>query len=138
MEFGFFDPGEYDQLISLWARAGLPFDGEKRDSRENLTRQCQDDHVAMPTLKDKGRLIGFIIATFDGRKGWINRLAIDPDYRRRQLASKLVKKAEEILIEMGANVIAALVNDDNSASQSLCRHCGYERCESIIYFRRKV
>lgn len=138
MEFGSFDPDEYDQLISLWIRADLPFDREKRDSRESLIRQCQDDHAAMLTLKDKGRLVGSIIATFDGRKGWMNRLAIDPDYRRRQLAYKLVQKAEEVLIKMGATVIAALVNDDNYASQSLCRHCGYESCKDIIYFRKKI
>lgn len=106
MELGFFDPDEYDQLVSLWVRAGLPFDREKRDSRESLTRQCQDNHTAMLTLKDKERLVGSIIATFDGRKGWINRLAIDPDYRRRQLASKLVKEAEKVLIKMGTTVIA--------------------------------
>jgi len=138
MEFSFFDPAEYEKLISLWERSGLPFEGKKRDSRESLTRQCQDDHITILILKDGTRLVGSIIVTFDGRKGWMNRLAIDPDYRRRQLASELIKKAEEVLINMGATIIAALVNDDNLASQSLCHHCGFELHRDIIYFRKKV
>ena len=44
-----------------------------------------------------GKLVGIVVATHDGRKGWINRLAVHPDYRRRGIAKKLIEEAEEYL-----------------------------------------
>ena len=35
-------------------------------------------------LLEQSKLIGVCIANWDGRRGWINRLAIDPDFRGRQ------------------------------------------------------
>ncbi|MBU0614590.1 MAG: GNAT family N-acetyltransferase, partial [Nanoarchaeota archaeon] len=45
-----------------------------------------DDNVIILVLRHEGRIIGTSIGTFDGRKGWINRVAVDPDFRGRRLA----------------------------------------------------
>jgi ribosomal protein S18 acetylase RimI-like enzyme len=136
MEIESFRIDEYDQLLSLWERTGLSYDRADRDSRESIERQIFDDHVAILTLKDKGRIVGSIIASCDGRKGWINRLAVDPDYRGRRLAARLVEKAEEALSEMEVKVIAALVEDNNFSSMAAFRHCGYEAWSEVVYFRK--
>ncbi len=136
MEIESFRINEYDQMLSLWERTGLSYDRADRDSRESIERQIFDDHVAILTLKDKGRIIGSIVASSDGRKGWINRLAVDPDYRGRRLAARLVEKAEEALSEMGVKVIAALVEENNFPSMAAFRHCGYEAWSEIVYFRK--
>ena len=97
MEITTFAIDHYDDLLSLWGRCGLPYEKDGRDSREQLDRQILDDHVAILVLKDDdGRLIGSVIGTFDGRRGWINRLAVDPEYRGRRLAARLVEKAEAL------------------------------------------
>jgi len=136
MEIESFRINEYDQMLSLWERTGLSYDRADRDSRESIERQIFDDHVAILTLKDKGRIIGSIVASSDGRKGWINRLAVDPDYRGRRLAARLVEKAEEALSEMGVKVIAALVEENNFPSMAAFRHCGYEAWSETVYFRK--
>ena len=138
MEIESFIIDEYDQLLSLWERTGLSYDRADRDSRESIERQIFDDHVAILTLKDKGRIIGSIIASSDGRKGWINRLAVDPDYRGRRLAARLVEKAEETLSEIGVRVIATLVEDNNFPSMAAFRHCGYEAWSEVVYFRKTL
>lgn len=138
MEIESFIIDEYDQLLSLWERTGLSYDRADRDSRESIERQIFDDHMAILTLKDKGRIIGSIIASSDGRKGWINRLAVDPDYRGRRLAARLVEKAEEALSEMGVRVIATLVEDNNFPSMAAFRHCGYKAWSEVVYFRKTL
>lgn len=129
---------DYDDMIALWQRAALPHDKEKRDSREAIERQMFDDHVAILTLKDNGRMIGVIVATYDGRKGWLNRLAIDPDFRGRRLAARLIEAAEAKLVEMGATIFAGLIEDQNFPSMAAFKHCGYEGWDHIVYFRKKL
>lgn len=129
---------DYDDLISLWDRTGLPYEKDGRDSRQAMEKQIFDDHVFILTLKNDSQLIGSIVASSDGRKGWISRLAIDPEYRGKRLAARLVEKAEEMLAEIGINIIGALIEDQNSPSMAAFRHCGYEGWAEIKYFRKKL
>jgi GNAT superfamily N-acetyltransferase len=137
MEIGLFGIEEYDELTALWSRCGLPFDRDDRDGRLRMEQQMYDDHVVILTLRDDhSRLIGSVIGSYDGRKGWINRLAIDPEFRGRRLAARLIEKVEERLAEMGARVMAALIEDKNFPSMAAFTHCGYEGWDEIVYFRK--
>ena len=76
------------------------------------------------------------------RKGWINRLAVDPDHRGRGHAGRLVAAAEEVLREQGMHVIAVLIESDNAASLALFQKAGYvdPRCagsDSGIHYLTK-
>jgi len=129
---------DYDEMIALWERAGLSHDKERRDSRAEIERQLLDDHMAFIALRHEGKMIGVIIASYDGRKGWLNRLAIDPDWRGRRLAARLIEAGEARLAEMGAVVIGGLIEDQNFPSMAAFKHCGYEAWEHIVYFRKKL
>lgn len=139
MDIGLFTIDDYDDLIALWGRCGLPYDKRDRDSRRRIEEQIYDDHVVILTLKtEEGRMIGAVIGTYDGRKGWINRLAVDPDYRGHRLAARLMEKVEEMLVEMGARIFAALIEEENFPSMAAFKHCGYEGWDNIVYFRKEL
>jgi len=139
MEIGLLNIDEYDELIALWERCGLSFDRDNRDRQDKIEKQLFDDHVVILTMKtDEGEMIGSVVGSFDGRKGWINRLAVDPEYRGRRLAARMIEKAEEMLAEMGAGIIAALIEDVNFPSMAAFRNCGYEGWDHIVYFRKKL
>lgn len=129
---------DYDELINLWKRAGLPYDAEERDNRASIERQIFDPVVEILVLRDEDKMIGSVIASSDGRKGWINRLAVDPDYRGRRLAARLLERAEEFLIGKGLTIIAALIEDENFPSMAAFRRAGYEGWDKIVYFRKKL
>jgi ribosomal protein S18 acetylase RimI-like enzyme len=139
MIIGHFTIQDYDDLLALWDKSGLPYDKDDRDSREKIERQLFDDHIFILTMKtDEGRLIGSVIGSSDGRKGWINRLAIDPDYRGHRLGQRLLEKCEELLRESGVEIFAALIEDANFPSMALFRRSGYEGWDKIVYFRKKL
>lgn len=139
MQISIFTIREYDDLLALWDRCGLPYDKNGRDSREKIEQQLYDDHVVILTLKtDEGRLVGSIIGSYDGRKAWINRLAVDPDFRGRRLAARLIEEVEAHLAEMGAAIFGALIEDLNFPSMAAFKHCGYEGWDTIVYFRKKL
>jgi ribosomal protein S18 acetylase RimI-like enzyme len=132
------DLDDYDDLLSLWRLAGLhSIRPEGRDSREAIARQLASGVLTMLGLEADGRLVAAVIVTHDSRKGWINRLAVDPDYRRRGYGLRLIEASEALLGEQGISITAALVMSDNTASLALFQKAGYVEIDSGIHYLTK-
>jgi len=129
---------DYDELLALWQRAGLhSLKPWGRDSRASLARQLTSTVQTILGLEVDGQLVGAVVATHDSRKGWINRLAVDPDHRRRGYGARLIVAAEEALHEQGIHVIAALVESDNPTPLALFRKVGYVEIDPSIHYLTK-
>jgi ribosomal protein S18 acetylase RimI-like enzyme len=112
--------------MSVWQRAGLhSLRPRGRDSREAMARQLASGTHTLIGLEQRGELIGVVLATHDGRKGWINRLAVLPEHRRQGHATRLVAEAERVLRAQGMTVIGILVEAGNDASLALFGNLGY-------------
>ena len=84
-----------DEIVALWKRAGAT--ASVTDRPDDVRRAAARDEVAFViALSDDGeaRIIGSIIGTFDGWRGNIYRLAVDPAHRRRGVARALVAEVE--------------------------------------------
>jgi ribosomal protein S18 acetylase RimI-like enzyme len=103
-------------------------------SREAVARQLASGAVTILGLEVEGRLAAVALVSHDGRKGWINRLAVDPDYRRRGYGSQLVDAAVRLLREKGIRVVAALVTSDNEASLGLLSKAGFTDAGDAIHY----
>ena len=127
---------DYDAILVLWQRAGLDtIRPQGRDSREAFADQLARGQVVLG-LEDAGRLVACVVITDDTRKGWINRLAVEPDYRRQGLAARLVAEAEKELRARGIQVFAALIENENATSLSLFQREGY-KTENIYYVSKR-
>jgi len=128
---------DYAALISLWEKAGLPYKPEGRDSKENIKRQIGQDCSIYLVAEIDGKIIGSVLATHDGRKGWINRIAVAPEYRKRGIAAKLVEEVENRIRQLGIDIIACLVEDWNTSSMEVFEKLGYTKHRDIIYFTKR-
>lgn len=128
---------DYDSMIRVFNACGLEPRVRGRDSRANIARQLRANRTLYLGAFDGPRLVGTVLGTHDTRKGWINRLAVLPEYRRRGIAGRLLRACEHGLRDQGIEILAALVESDNAASQALFTKHGYETTD-ILYFRRKV
>jgi len=127
---------DYNAILALWQRAGLDtIRPQGRDSREAFADQLARGQVVLG-LEEAGRLVACIVITDDTRKGWINRLAVDPGYRRQGLAARLIVEAEQALREKGIHVFAALVEHENTASLSLFQREGY-KTHNVAYISKR-
>lgn len=126
------------EIIHLWQRAGLHIRPEGRDSLAAFTEQMASGVQTPLGLRDGGRLVAVVLATHDSRKGWINRLAVDPDYQRQGLAIRLIHLCEQHFQHHGIDVWAALIEDWNEASLALFREAGYLVHDDVIYASRRA
>jgi ribosomal protein S18 acetylase RimI-like enzyme len=128
---------DYQEIMDLWTRAGLAIRGEGRDSASAFSRQMQWGVQRVVGLRDGGRLVAVAVLTHDGRKGWINRLAVAPAYRRRGLAQRLIAEAERWFTQdLGLEVWAALIEKHNLASKALFEEAGYEHIDLFYVSKR--
>lgn len=132
-----FKMSDYDRVIELWQQGNLPLKPKGRDSREEIERQIQLSNVIFLVAESAGKVIGTVLATHDGRKGWINRLAVDPAFRGQGLGQILIKEAEKELEKERIMMFAALIEEDNLPSINLFEKLGYEYHPEIKYFTRK-
>lgn len=133
-----FRPGDYGRVMELWAEGGLPLKPQGRDTRENIVRQVALPNVRFLVAEDgDGRVVGTVLATHDGRKGWINRLAVDAALRRRGLGARLVAEAERWLEAQGLDILACLIEDGNAVSMAVFESLGYKKHPEIVYFAKR-
>ena len=128
---------DHAAILALWQRAGLhSIRPEGRDSQSEFEKQFARGQIAIG-LEENGQLIGVVIATHDTRKGWINRLAIDPNQRRKGYGEQLVHAAEDALHEVGMHLIAAFIEEGNTASLTLFEKLGYAAHRHITYVSKR-
>ena len=128
---------DYDALINLWGDAGLPYRPLGRDTSEKIAREMARPDTAFFGIFEDGKMIATGLATFDGRKGWINRVAVHPDCRSRGLGSEIIVACEQFLDEIGAEIIGILIEDYNTPSMDLFGKHDYVFGEGIHYFSKR-
>ncbi|MGQ9477980.1 MAG: GNAT family N-acetyltransferase [Candidatus Bipolaricaulia bacterium] len=131
-------PEDYEEMSALWERAGLSYRPQGRDSRAAIAAQMRRDPDLFLGACAGGRLVGIVIGSDDGRKGWINRLAVDPAYRRRGIAQALIAEVERRLRGRGREIIAVLVEEWNQPSLALFQGCGYLLDRTILYLSKRT
>ena len=128
---------DYDAVLALWKESKLPCKPRGRDSRTNLQKQLGQMMVRFLVAEMEGKVIGTVLASHDGRKGWINRLAVTKDFLRKGVAKRLLQEAETWLGQEGIDIAACLVEDDNEPSIRCFLAAGYTRHADIIYFSKR-
>ncbi len=82
-------------------------------------------------------LLDSVIGTHDGRKGWINRVAVDPEYQKKGIAKELISKVEKKLDDLGIDIVACLIEDWNDRSMKVFEKLGYIKHKEVIYFSKR-
>jgi GNAT superfamily N-acetyltransferase len=127
----------YEEIIKLWTRASLPYKQKGRDRKEAIAAEMKANPEFFLGSFEDNRLVGMVIISCDMRKGWLNRLAVDPDYRHCGIAKALIDESEKILRKHGIRIFCALIEDYNTASEELFKECGYVEHRDIIYFSKR-
>jgi len=130
--------GDYDTLIKLWEASGLPYKPLGRDSRENIEKEVKTNNCKFLFAQYKDKYIGSALITHDGRKGWINRVVVLPEYRNKGIAGKLVDAGENWLKEQGIGIFACQIEGYNDESFEAFKKMGYIPFEGIRYLTKRI
>lgn len=132
-------PGTEDDaaaVLALWREAEGP--QSPTDNEEGVGRLLRRDPDALLVAEGDGAVVGSLIVGWDGWRGCFYRLAVDPAWRRRGIGTALVQTGEELLRELGALRLTALVASTDLQAIGLWRAVGYERQPGTHRYVRMV
>jgi ribosomal protein S18 acetylase RimI-like enzyme len=125
---------EIDEVMALWREAaaepGVP------DEPAAVAALLDRDAESLLVAVDGDRLVGAIVAAWDGWRGSMYRLAVLPDHRRAGVGLELVNAAEDLLRSRGARRIQALVYETDVRARAFWEAAGYVLDERLVRYVR--
>jgi 4-oxalocrotonate tautomerase family enzyme len=122
-------------VIDLWHRCNLvvPQNEPKKDIETKL--RVQPDLLFVGTIND--RIVATVMAGYDGHRGWIYYLAVDPDHQRKQIGRRMMEKAESKLKKLGCPKINLQVRTSNQAVISFYERLGFSN-DNVIGLGKRL
>jgi Acetyltransferases len=120
----------------LWQEVGLtrPWNSPHQDISRKLSVQPELFLVA----EDDRKIVGSVMAGYDGHRGWLYYLASSPSRRGEGIARRLVAHAEELLIELGCPKVQLMVRPENNVAQGFYAALEYEPFETWTTGKRLI
>jgi ribosomal protein S18 acetylase RimI-like enzyme len=121
-------------VIALWQHCGLvvPWHDPARDIAQKMAWQPDLFLVG----EQDGRIVASVMAGYEGHRGWINYLAVDPDRRQRGHGRMMMAAAEDALRTLGCPKINLQVRASNEAVRDFYQRLGYAVDEVISFGKR--
>ena len=118
-----FKEGDVETLVSLWnmCKLTVPWNNPYKDIARKL--KVQAELFLVGYLEDK--LIASVMAGYDGHRGWINYLAVHPDFQARGYGKQLMDNVENGLRELGCPKINLQIREGNDKVFSYYQKLGF-------------
>lgn len=123
-------------VIQLWERCRLtrPWN----DPRKDIARKLAVRRDLFLVAEEAGEIIGSVMIGWDGHRGWINYLAVAPEFRRRGLGRRLMDEAETRLLREGCPKVNLQVRAENPEVVAFYQRLGYAIEESVSMGKRLI
>ncbi len=112
------------QAVELWERTGLtrPWNDAAADARQALSTETS----TILALVHGGSLQATVMAGFDGHRGWLYYVAVDPQLQSRGLGKRIVQEAIEWLKDRGAVKVQLMIRSENKKAAEFYEALGFE------------
>lgn len=100
MQVRAYKEADHDQVVALW-RTAFPDAPARNDPVRDIARKLAVQPELFLVASVDRRVVGTVMAGFDGHRGWVHLVAVDPHHRRRGVGTALMRRAEELLDGMG-------------------------------------
>ncbi|HSG26997.1 MAG TPA: GNAT family acetyltransferase [Candidatus Krumholzibacterium sp.] len=129
-----------EAVIGLWKTSQLvvPWNDPSKDIDRKL--RVDSDLFLVGSIAADGKdekIVASVMGGYEGHRGWINYLAVDPEYRGRGFARKMMDEVEERIRGKGCPKINLQVRETNADVIAFYEHIGY-RDDHVISLGKKL
>lgn len=129
---------DYDGVYELWTNTPGMGINTTDDSREGVEKYIKRNPTTSFVALAEGKIVGAILAGHDGRRGFIQHLAVLPDYRRYGIASSLVDRAMDALEKEGIHKVALLAFKKNELGNGFWDKMKFTVREDVYYRNKSI
>lgn len=131
-----FAEGDRAELLKLWRRCALVVPWN--DPEADIDRKLRVDPELFVVGLDNSTLVASAMGGYDGHRGSIFYLAVDPHYRRRGFAAQIVNHLTELLLSRGCPKVNIMVRSSNREVIGFYRRLGFQPDEVLCLGKRLI
>lgn len=124
MEITPFEEKYKEEVIRLWKACGLVV--PQNDPARDIERKRKVDPELFLLGLIEGRVIATVMGGYDGHRGWINYLAVEPTEQRKGYGQAIMRAVEKLLEQKGCPKINLQVRTTNQSVIKFYSAIGYE------------
>ena len=125
MRIRHYHPGDREQVVALWNHV-FPRAAGHNDPNASIDRKVASDDDLFFIAVDEDAVIGTVMAGYDGHRGWLYSVAVDPGRRRCGIGSTLIRHVEQVLKELGCPKLNLQILADNADVVAFYRSLGFQ------------
>ena len=123
-------------VIALWEAAGLT--RSWNDPRKDIERKRSVQRGWFLVGTHDGVVMASIMIGYEGHRGWINYLSVDPAHRNQGHARALMREAERLLAAAGCPKINLQIRTSNASVIAFYKAIGYGQDDVVSFGRRLI
>ena len=127
MDIRKFQESDRTEVIALWEQCELVRPQNHPDSDVDMKMSFQPDLFFVGVENEL--IVATVMAGYQGHRGWINYLAVDPNIQRSGNGEAMMDYAEDALKKLGCVKINLQVRSTNSAVLGFYDSIGYVKDE---------
>ena len=131
-----FQDSDYEELIQLWRRANLGL--TLSDISAEIRQFAEFNPNSFFILELDSTIIGSVIATFDGRRGYVYHLAVDPEFQGRGFGGLLMAQTDSYYKTLNVVKVHLMVDSPNDNVIPFYEKLGWVIRDDIILMSKTL
>jgi len=135
MEISEYQEEHAGEVIELWFKCRLvvPSNNPLRD----IERKVEVDRNLFLVGIINGKIVATVMGGYEGHRGWINYLAVDPEHRNNGYGRLIMREVEKRIQAKGCPKINLQIRESNEAVIKFYKSLGYSD-DSVIGLGKRL
>ena len=130
-----YSPGDEKEVIELWRRCNLVY--PQNNPRRDIERKMEvNPELFLVGLVDE-KVVASVMGGYEGHRGWVNYLAVDPDYQRKGLGRRIMSAVEDKLLKLGCPKLNLQVRAGNETAMVFYKKIGF-KTEDVVSMGKRL
>ena len=120
----------YDEVVKLWIKAGIGVGSS--DTIDEVLRVLNRNPDLFLIGKEDEKIVAVVIGAFDGRRGYVHHLAVDPDYQNKGYGKIIMKALIEQFRRRNIHKVHLFIEKSNKRVVEFYNNLGWGVREDLI------
>jgi ribosomal protein S18 acetylase RimI-like enzyme len=131
-----YSPKYEDAVIALWKKCDLT--RPHNDPKKDIKRKMKVDPELFLIGLDGDRVVATAMGGYDGHRGWVNYVGVDPAYQRQGLGRQIMEALVKALLTKDCPKFNLLVRSDNLGAIKFYENLGFNREDCVEMGKRLI
>jgi len=125
-----FSPQFYEDVVNIWKKTGISVTSSDTKKELNVMFNRNPDLCLIARINEI--IIGVVMGGFDGRRGYVHHLSIDPEYQRKGYGKLLMDELIERFQKKRVHKVHLFIEKHNKDVIAFYRKLGWEIRNDLV------